>query len=48
MKKINSKFAAFALLILTFLAASGVAVKQSVAPGTGGWGPDPDPSGGGG
>ena len=42
-KKINPKIVALALLILSFLAAGGVAVKESIAPGGGGIEPDPVP-----
>ena len=45
-KKISPKIAAFALLILSFLVAGGVAVQQSIAPGGVSVGPDPEPSGG--
>jgi hypothetical protein len=46
-KKINPKVIALALTILTFLAAGGIAAKETLADrGGGGFEPDPDPNGG--
>ena len=46
--KLNPKVAAMALVLLTFLTAGGLAVKEVVAPGgSSGFTPDPDPPGGG-
>ncbi|MBD3189910.1 MAG: hypothetical protein GF308_04670 [Candidatus Heimdallarchaeota archaeon] len=36
-KKMNPKIAAFALVLLSFLVASGVAINEGIAPGTGGF-----------
>lgn len=46
-KKINPKIAAFALVLLSFLVAGGVAMKEGIAPGTGGFedGAQDDPGG---
>lgn len=46
-KKINPKIAAFALVFLSFLVAGGVAMKEGVAPGTGGFEDGDDPGAGG-
>ncbi|MHA1122241.1 MAG: hypothetical protein ACTSQ3_06490 [Candidatus Heimdallarchaeota archaeon] len=45
MKKMNSKIVAVAFVLLTLL-AGGLAAKQAIAPGNGGFAPDPNPSGG--
>ena len=45
-KKLNPKIAAVALMLLTFLVAGGVAIKEGIAPS--GFAPDPDGDGGGG
>ena len=45
MKKINSRIIAAAFVLLTLL-AGGLAAKQAVAPGSGGWYLDPNPDGG--
>ncbi len=45
MKKVNSKIIAVAFVLLTQL-AGGLAAKHAIAPGTGGWGADPNPDGG--
>ncbi len=41
MKKINIKFVSIALFLLTLL-AGGLAAKQAIAPGNGGFKPDPN------
>ena len=46
-KKISPKFIALALLILSFIAAGGVAVNETIAPGEG-WGTGDSGTGGGG
>jgi hypothetical protein len=46
-KKINPKVIALALTVLTFLAAGGIAAKETLGGrGGGGLEPDPDPDGG--
>ncbi|NPE06852.1 MAG: hypothetical protein GNW80_01100 [Asgard group archaeon] len=45
MKKMNSKIVAVAFVLLTLL-AGGLAAKQAIAPGNGGFGPDPNSDGG--
>ena len=45
MKKINIKFVSIALFLLTLL-AGGLAAKHAIAPGSGGFGPDPNGDGG--
>ena len=45
MKKINIKLVSIALFLLTLL-AGGLAAKQAIAPGNGGFGPDPNSDGG--
>ena len=45
MKKFNIKLVSIALFLLTLL-AGGLAAKHAIAPGTGGWGADPNPDGG--
>ena len=41
----NSKIVAVAFVLLTLL-AGGLAAKQAIAPGNGGFGPDPNSDGG--
>jgi len=45
MKKMNSKIVAVAFVLLTLL-AGGLAAKQVIAGGNGGFGPDPNGDGG--
>jgi len=45
MKKINIKFVSIALFLLTLL-AGGLAAKHAIAPGNGGFAPDPNGDGG--
>ena len=45
MKKVNSKIVTVAFLLLTLL-AGGLAAKQAIAPGNGGFGPDYNGQGG--
>ncbi|MBD3192099.1 MAG: hypothetical protein GF308_15745 [Candidatus Heimdallarchaeota archaeon] len=49
-KKIHPKIAALALVLLSFLAAGGLAIKNGIAPqgGGSGWEPGDTGSGGGG
>ena len=44
MKKMNSKIVAVAFLLLTLL-AGGLAAKHAIAPGNGGFKPDPNGDG---
>ena len=45
MKKFNINQVSIALFLLTLL-DGGLAAKHAIAPGTGGWGADPNPDGG--
>lgn len=45
MKKFNINQVSIALFLLTLL-AGGLAAKHAIAPGTSGWGADPNPDGG--
>lgn len=46
MKKVNIRIVSFVIMILSILLTSGLAINEAIAPGSGGWAPDPDSDGG--
>ena len=46
MKKLNPRIISIAMVLLSLLAAGGFAAKEAMAPASGGWDEEFDPTGG--